>query len=166
MIAIFLIAAAVFVSAEDAVSTTSETTSAFSSSGTSGSFSSSNPQTFAPGLSGSFSGGNYQGYYGGSSVDINAVCRDRKDFVVQIAPGGCTPAVVRSDLLEEQDVLVYCKLQAVMVNPTIAAEKMSNVILTPHTASATIETRERMSELVAQNIIDVFEGREPVGLVN
>jgi len=43
---------------------------------------------------------------------------------------------------------------------------MSNVILTPHTASATIETRERMSELVAQNIIDVFEGREPVGLVN
>lgn len=130
LIAIFLIAAAVFVSAEDAVSTTSETTSAFSSSGTSGSFSSSNPQTFAPGLSGSFSGGNYQGYYGGSSVDINAVCRDRKDFVVQIAPGGCTPAVVRSDLLEEQDVLVYCKLQAVMVNPTIAAEKMSNVILT------------------------------------
>ncbi|OGD88007.1 hypothetical protein A3J17_04735 [Candidatus Curtissbacteria bacterium RIFCSPLOWO2_02_FULL_40_11] len=52
--------------------------------------------------------------------------------------------------------------------PEVSAEliKMSNVILTPHTASATIETRERMSELVAQNIIDVFEGREPVGLVN
>src|SRR3989344_5065804 len=52
--------------------------------------------------------------------------------------------------------------------PEVSAEliKMSNVILTPHTASATSETRERMSELVAQNIIDVFEGREPVGLVN
>jgi len=51
--------------------------------------------------------------------------------------------------------------------PNVSAEliKMNNVILTPHTASATIETREKMSEITAKNIIDVFEGREPVGLV-
>ena len=40
-----------------------------------------------------------------------------------------------------------------------------NVILTPHIASATYETREKMSEIAAQNIIDVFEGKEPAGLV-
>jgi len=40
-----------------------------------------------------------------------------------------------------------------------------NVIVTPHIASATIETRQKMSEITAQNIIDVFEGKEPMGLV-
>lgn len=51
--------------------------------------------------------------------------------------------------------------------PEVSAEliKMSNVILTPHTASATFETREKMSEICAKNIIDVFEGKEPIGLV-
>lgn len=43
--------------------------------------------------------------------------------------------------------------------------QMNNVILTPHIASATTETREKMSQIAAQNIIDVFEGREPIGLV-
>ena len=43
--------------------------------------------------------------------------------------------------------------------------ELSNVLLTPHTASATIETREKMSEIAAKNIIDVFEGQEPVGII-
>lgn len=42
---------------------------------------------------------------------------------------------------------------------------LNNVILTPHIASATLETREAMSKIAAQNIIDVFEGRQPFGLV-
>lgn len=42
---------------------------------------------------------------------------------------------------------------------------MDNVILTPHMGSATFETREKTSEIAAQNIIDVFEGKEPIGLV-
>ena len=33
--------------------------------------------------------------------------------------------------------------------------KLKNVVLTPHTASATIEARTAMSELAAQNIIDI-----------
>jgi len=51
--------------------------------------------------------------------------------------------------------------------PYISADllHLENVILTPHIASATIETREKMSQIAAQNIIDVFEGREPMGLV-
>ncbi len=43
--------------------------------------------------------------------------------------------------------------------------KLDNVVVTPHIASATYETREQMSKIAAQNIIDVFEGKEPMGLV-
>ncbi|MDP2632646.1 MAG: D-glycerate dehydrogenase [Candidatus Curtissbacteria bacterium] len=42
---------------------------------------------------------------------------------------------------------------------------MGNVILTPHIASATLETREAMAKLAAENIIAVFEGRNPPGLI-
>lgn len=38
--------------------------------------------------------------------------------------------------------------------------ELDNVVLTPHTASATEETRNAMSELAAKNIIEVLEGRE------
>ncbi len=44
--------------------------------------------------------------------------------------------------------------------------KLKNVILTPHTASATIEARTAMSELAAQNIIDVLQGRKAKFTVN
>lgn len=42
---------------------------------------------------------------------------------------------------------------------------LGNTVLTPHIASATVETREAMAKIAAQNIIDVFEGKEPFGLV-
>ena len=38
---------------------------------------------------------------------------------------------------------------------------MSNVILTPHIASATQETRSKMSEMAAKNVIAVLSGKEP-----
>lgn len=40
--------------------------------------------------------------------------------------------------------------------------ELENVILTPHTASGTEETRQAMSELAAKNIIEVLEGRAPL----
>ena len=43
--------------------------------------------------------------------------------------------------------------------------RLPNVVLTPHIASATVETREAMSRIAAENIIAVFEGKEPYGLV-
>lgn len=42
---------------------------------------------------------------------------------------------------------------------------LENVILTPHIASATEETRQAMSELAAHNIIEALEGRTPPNLV-
>lgn len=43
--------------------------------------------------------------------------------------------------------------------------ELSNVILTPHIASATISTREEMSNLAAKNIIAVLEGEKPLNPV-
>ena len=44
--------------------------------------------------------------------------------------------------------------------------KLDNAVLTPHTASATYETREAMSELTARNILNVLKGKTPRNLVN
>lgn len=44
-------------------------------------------------------------------------------------------------------------------------KSMDNVVLTPHTASASIETRQAMSRVAAQNIIEALEGRTPPNLV-
>ncbi len=44
-------------------------------------------------------------------------------------------------------------------------KKLQNIIVTPHIASATEETRQKMSELAAQNIIEALEGRMPPNLV-
>lgn len=51
--------------------------------------------------------------------------------------------------------------------PKITPEllNLENVILTPHIASATEETRSKMSELAATNIIEALEGRTPPNLV-
>jgi hypothetical protein len=61
----------------------------------------------------------------------NQECKDvGQDFVVQIVPFGCTPAIVRSDLLAEQDVPVFCQLIATKINPLIdvnAIESLSIV---------------------------------------
>lgn len=43
--------------------------------------------------------------------------------------------------------------------------QLENVVLTPHIASATEETRQKMSELAAQNIIDKLAGETPAHVV-
>ena len=51
--------------------------------------------------------------------------------------------------------------------PEITPElkKLDNIIMTPHIASATQETRDKMSEMAAQNIVEALEGRVPPNLV-
>ncbi len=43
--------------------------------------------------------------------------------------------------------------------------KMSNVVLTPHIGSATVETRRRMAEVCAENVKAFLEGKTPPNLV-
>ncbi len=45
-------------------------------------------------------------------------------------------------------------------------EKLDNLVMTPHIASASFKTRELMAVKAANNIIDVFERRIPEGLIN
>jgi len=44
--------------------------------------------------------------------------------------------------------------------------ELDNVVLTPHIASASVETRTRMATLAAENIIAFFEGKRPPTIVN
>ena len=55
------------------------------------------------------------------------VCRERQDFIVQVLPGGCQPAVVRSDLLEEQNVPVFCKIMLIQTNPLIDVSRVKTI---------------------------------------
>jgi len=44
--------------------------------------------------------------------------------------------------------------------------KLDNVVVAPHISSASYETRSRMAEMVAENLVAFFEGRTPPNLVN
>jgi len=60
----------------------------------------------------------------------NAMCLASQDFILQTSPFGCTPSVVRSDLLEEQDVTVFCKISATQINPLIDVEAIDYISIT------------------------------------
>jgi len=44
--------------------------------------------------------------------------------------------------------------------------KLGNVVVAPHISSSSHETRSRMAEMVAENLIAFFEGKIPPNLVN
>lgn len=50
-----------------------------------------------------------------------------------------------------------------MDNPLL---NLDNVVVTPHISSASYETRSRMAEIVAENLVSFFEGKVPPNLVN
>ncbi len=49
---------------------------------------------------------------------------------------------------------------------TLELRKLSNVILTPHTASATHEARDAMSVCAAKNILAYISGKRPENMVD
>jgi glyoxylate reductase len=50
------------------------------------------------------------------------------------------------------------------VNPELL--KLANVVLAPHIASASVDTRREMSMLAARNVVEALEGRRPFTLLN
>ncbi|MGC9309323.1 MAG: hypothetical protein ACP5D2_01345, partial [Candidatus Nanoarchaeia archaeon] len=54
-------------------------------------------------------------------------CEATQDFIVKIRPGSCQPMVVRSDILEEQNVPVFCQLDAVKINPLIKVSSIRSI---------------------------------------
>lgn len=91
------------------------------------SFSSVNVQTYQPTIQTLYSSSQIAQYWPILSQQNQQQCMGRQDFIVQISPGGCTPAVVRSDLLEEQNVPVFCKLDAIKLNPLIDVKAISRI---------------------------------------
>jgi len=57
------------------------------------------------------------------------------DFQVYIPPAGCNPYVVRSDLLEEQNVPVFCQLVPLKVNPGLDITRIDRIQFSQQQAS-------------------------------
>jgi len=86
-----------------------------------------------------------------------------QDLIVQIAPLGCTSVPVRSDLLEEQDVPVFCQLAATKINPLIDVEGIRRIRFSGqypkevsgigfHPARAALGVPERINTPILDNI--------------
>jgi len=58
---------------------------------------------------------------------------------------------------------VFEKEPTPLDNPLL---KLDNVVVAPHISSASHETRSKMAEMVAENLVAFFEGRTPPNLVN
>ncbi|MDD5191925.1 MAG: hypothetical protein PHH54_04475 [Candidatus Nanoarchaeia archaeon] len=107
--------------------------------------------SFGGAIPSSFTGSNYAVYgasvnpqfsqpsfYGGDMLDVSTYwtnfnkedCSQRQDVILTIPPGGCSPSVVRSDLLEEQNVPVFCKVSSIQVNPLIDITKIRSIHFT------------------------------------
>ncbi len=54
-------------------------------------------------------------------------CQARQDLLLQISPAGCQPVVVRSDLLADQNVPVFCQIDALQINPLIDIDKIRSI---------------------------------------
>jgi len=77
---------------------------------------------------------NSKSYYGSAGIETywpilgkGESCEARQDVILQVSPAGCQPVVVRSDLLEEQNVPVFCQLDALKINPLIDVNKIKNI---------------------------------------
>ncbi len=82
-------------------------------------------------------------------------CEAREDILLHVAPGGCQPAVVRSDLLAEQNVPVFCQINALSLNPLVDIKELQAIRFTGsypssivgagfHPAQAAIRTRDKL----------------------
>jgi len=83
---------------------------------------------------------------------------------------GRGPLVDEAALAEalKNGVIAGAALDVFENEPAIYPEllKLENVVLTPHTASATIESRSKMAVMAAENLIAGLSGRKPPNLLN
>ncbi|NPE26403.1 transglycosylase SLT domain-containing protein [Methanococcoides sp. SA1] len=90
------------------------------------SFGGSNWQAQQPSFDELYSG-DFENYWPILNDMKNDQCNATTDFIIGIPPGGCSPSVVRSDLLAEQNVPVFCELYAIKVNPLIKVSAIKSI---------------------------------------
>lgn len=101
--------------------------SAASSGFTSGSTAIVQTQYFSPSITNSFSS-SYGSYLSTSTRENPSTDGSTMfDMQVFIPPLGCQPYVVRSDLLEEQNVPVFCKIVPLKINPGIDITRIDRI---------------------------------------
>jgi hypothetical protein len=54
-------------------------------------------------------------------------CNQGEDFIAFISPLQCSPEIVRDDLLEENDVPIYCKINLYKINPFVDVSGIKSV---------------------------------------
>ena len=112
-------------------------------------------QYFQPSFSTFYSSDQLNTYWPILNDMKNGQCQASNDFLVAIPPLGCTPTVIRSDLLEEQNVPVFCQLDALQVNPLIKVSAIESISfkgdypeevagISFHPARAAVNTRENL----------------------
>jgi hypothetical protein len=84
-------------------------------------------QSYQPTFDQLYSSGDVANYWPILRNIENDQCNATSDFIIGIPPGGCTPTVVRSDLLEEQNVPVFCQLYAIQINPLIKVSSIKSI---------------------------------------
>ena len=100
-------------------------------------------------------------------VDANKLSLMKKSaYLINTSRG---PIIDEHALVEalQNNVISGAAIDVYENEPALASglAECENVIITPHIASATQETRQAMSVLAAQNIIDALEGRTPANLI-
>ena len=87
-------------------------------------------------------------------------------FLINTARGQVVDEVALVEALESKKIAgaaldVYEKEP--LINPGL---KRPNVVLAPHIASASLETRTKMSCMAAENVVALFRGRRPPNILN
>ncbi len=83
-------------------------------------------------------------------------------YLVNTSRGGVIDEKALVEILKNRDIKGVA-LDVFENEPELSngLTELSNIIITPHIASATEETRSKMSEMAAKNIIAVIEGNTP-----
>ena len=72
----------------------------------------------------SYSSSDYNTYW---PAITNQMCQGRQDVILSVPPAGCQPTVVRSDLLSQQNVPVFCQVSALQINPLIDIKSIDSI---------------------------------------
>lgn len=98
-----------------------------------------------------------------------------EEILAQMKTGSYLINTSRGEVIDEKALVNALKagkikgagLDVYEFEPEISNELigMNNVVLLPHIGSATKETRSKMSEMVAKNVIDALEDKKPDNLV-
>lgn len=91
----------------------------------------------------------------------------KNSYLINVARGPLVDEAALFEVLKDNKI-AGAALDVYEFEPSITPglERLDNVILTPHIGNATVETRDAMAEIAANNIVEVLEGREPFSCVN